>query len=69
MAYIFSFMLVFSDNVLDYTDGSNNREQDYKDIEESVNKTLDIRHISEAEEHHPHVEQYEGPGDGDDDGG
>ena len=62
MAYIFSFMLVFRDNVLDYRDGSNNREQGYK-------IKLWISVLTEAEEHLPHVEQYEGAGDGDDDFG
>ena len=63
---ILCFVLVFSENASDTRDIANISIQDYKVIEEISDNALHSPAVSEAEEHHgPHVEQYEGAGDGD----
>ena len=59
------FVFVFSENTSDNRDKVNIIQKDYKVIEEFGDKTLHSLAVSEAEEHFPHVEQYEGAGDGD----
>ena len=58
MSYVLCFVLVFSENASDTRDIVNN-------IEELRDQTCYSLAVSEAEEHFPHVEQYEGAGDGD----